>query len=423
MKDSGKMDVNNIETTIKISELNVKTANEINRIAYHNEYFVPCTSEVKNEDICFTFDISGLKSTEEIRKKREVEKLRFLINVSSILELTHEFVFTLEPDNIYCDYNFNVKIKMRDLKPNDEIVNTDDFILQYKSLIGYLFMNKYKYEDFYNGGISLLKKNKKTEAYIDLESIEDIKNKLLEDLKAKEKEDSEKYIEIKKRDYSIKRFSIYGMSAVIAILAAYTIYTSVFLIPFQKNVIKADNYYSDKNYEGVIKSLEKTRGMKLDKESKYKLAYSYIISENLSENQKKNITLALDEKSDENVMDYWIAIGKSDYDTAIDLGKKVQDDELLLYALLSKEKSVQDNTKMSGEEKQKAQEELESQIEKINKELNGDKDSSKNKILDSADNKSGSGTAEDASKDANTSTASAPDAASSQPALNLNPNN
>ena len=212
-----------------------------------------------------------------------------------------------------------------------------------------------------------------------------------------------------------------GMSAAIAAFTAYTIYTGVFLIPFQKNVIKADNYYSEKNYEGVIKSLEKTRGMKLDKESKYKLAYSYIVSENLSESQKKNITLSLDEKSDENILDYWIAIGKSDYDSAIDLSKKVQDDELLLYALLSKEKAIQDNTKMTGEEKQKSQDELESQIEKINKELNGDKDSNKNKIKESTDSKTDSAVTEDASK--NESTSSVSNDTSSQPVLNLNPNN
>ena len=419
------MDKNNLEIIMKISDLNVKTKNEINRITYKNDGFIPCIADVKDEDICFTYHIDGLRSAEEIRNKRDVEKYRFLINVFSLFKLADEFIFSLEPSNLYYDYNFNVKIKMRDLKANDEIVNTDNLILQYKSLIGCSFIKKYKYDDFYNGGMSLLKKNKKTKDYYDLNSTEDIINKLLEDLKNKEKEDSEKYIEIKKRDYNIKKFSIYGMSAVIAAFTAYTIYTAGFLIPFQKNVIKADNYYSDKNYEGVIKSLEKTRGMKLDKESKFKLAYSYIISENLSESQKKNITASLNEKSDENIMDYWIAIGKSDYDTAIDLGKKVQDDELLLYALLSKEKFVQDNTKMTGEEKQKAQSELEGQIEKINKELNGENNSNKNKITESKDGKSGAeatdpSKAADASKEANTSSTDAP---SSQPALNLNPNN
>lgn len=407
------MDKTKFETTMKISELNVKTKNEVNRIAYKNENFIPCITEIKDEDICFLYDITGLKSAEEIREKRDVEKFRFLINVCNLFELADEFIFSLEPDNLYYDYNFNVKIKMRDLRLNEEIVDKDKLILQYKSLIGYALTRNYKYEDFYNGGESLLKKNKKTQAYCELDNIEDIREKLLNDLSEKEKEDKEKYIEIKKRNYNIKRFSIYGMSAVIVAFIAYTIYTAGFLIPFQKNVIKADVYYSDKNYEGVIRTLENTRGMKLSKESKFKLAYSYIISENLSESQKKNIIMAMDEKSDENVMDYWIAIGKSQYDTAIDLGKKVQDDELLLYALLSKRKSIQDNTKMTGEEKQKAQDELASQIEKINKELNGDKNSNKGKTDSEAKNASNeSGGTIDPST-----------ANSEQPALNLNPNN
>lgn len=367
------MDVNKLEKIIKISDLNAKTDNEIKRISYSNVNLIPCEVEINGEDIRFLYDIEGLKPLDELKKGRDVEKFRFLINIYNVFKIIEEYCFDLNSQNLYYDYNFNVKIKDRDIRLKEEVIDIEDLTLQYKSLIGYIFdNNKYTYDNFYNGGMDLLKKNKKTEKYFKLETIEDIHNELLSDLDYKEKEDREKYIEVRKRDFNIKKYSIYAMGAAITILTCYTIYSSVFLIPFQKNVIKADNYYSEKNYEGVIKSLEKTRGMKLSKESKYKLAYSYIISESLSEGQKKNITLMLDSKSDENILDYWIAIGKSDYDEAIDLAKKVQDNELLLYSLLSKQRYIQHDTKMTGEEKESIQNDLENQIEKINKELNGD---------------------------------------------------
>lgn len=371
------MSVIKLERVIKLSELNAKTENEINRIKHKNVNLVPCDIDINEEDIKFVYSIENLKSSDQIKTVRDVEKLRFLINVYNLFNMYDEYTFSIEPENLYYDYNFNVKIKDRDIKLKEDIVDIENLIMQYKSLIGYVFDKKYTYENFYNGGIDLLKKNKKTSKYLEIINLEEIRNQLLSDLKDKEKEDKDKYVEIKKRDFNIKKYSIYAMSAVITGLVGYTVYTSAFLIPFQRNVIKADNYYSEKNYEGVIKSLEKTRGMKLSKESKYKLAYSYITSESLSEDQKKNIILMLNEKSDENILDYWIAIGKSDFDEAIDLAKKVQDNELLLYSLLSKEKAIQDNTKMTGEEKEKVQTELETQIEKINKELNGDGSSNK----------------------------------------------
>ncbi|MGN0144722.1 MAG: type VII secretion protein EssB/YukC [Clostridium sp.] len=380
------MDVNKLEKIIKISDLNAKTDNEIKRISYSNVNLIPCEVEINGEDIRFLYDIEGLKPLDELKKGRDVEKFRFLINIYNVFKIIEEYCFDLNSQNLYYDYNFNVKIKDRDIRLKEEVIDIEDLTLQYKSLIGYIFdNNKYTYDNFYNGGMDLLKKNKKTEKYFKLETIENIHNELLSDLDYKEKEDREKYIEVRKRDFNINKYSIYAMGAAITILTCYTIYSSVFLIPFQKNVIKADNYYSEKNYEGVIKSLEKTRGMKLSKESKYKLAYSYIISESLSEDQKKNITLMLDSKSDENILDYWIAIGKSDYDEAIDLAKKVQDNELLLYSLLSKQRYIQHDTKMTGEEKESIQNELENQIEKINKELNGDNSGNKVNLQSSSE--------------------------------------
>lgn len=275
------------------------------------------------------------------------------------------------------------KILNRDIRLEDEIIDYKDLILHYKSLIADVFNKQYSYNDFYNGGMDLIKKNKKIKKYILLETIEEIKNELLEDLKVQEREDKEKYIEIKLKNYKVKKYSIWAMSLVILVLMIYTVYASVFLIPFNQKVIKANSYYMKQDYEGVIKCFENTRGLKLDKESKCKLAYSYVMSENLAENKKKNIIATLNDKSDENILDYWIAIGRSKYDNAIDLAKKVQDNELLLYALLNKQKYIQDNNKMTGEEKQKAQEGLQSEIEKLTKELNIEKEIKKNKVKDS----------------------------------------
>ncbi|APM37688.1 type VII secretion protein EssB [Clostridium kluyveri] len=377
------MKKNEFEKIVKISELNAKRDSEINRITYENTYLIPCKVNIKDEEVKFIYDLNELQPFSEIKNRRAVEKLRFLINVSNVLEIADEYSFKLEPNNIYYDYNYIPKILNRDIRLEDEIMDYKDLVLQYKSLIADVFDKRCSYNDFYNGGMDLIKKNKRIKKYISLETIEEIKNELLEDLKMQEKEDEENYIEIKLKNYKVKKYSIWTMSLVILGLMIYTVYTSVFLVPFDQKVIKANSYYMKQDYEGVIKCFENTRGLKLDKESKYKLAYSYVVSENLAESKKKNIIATLNDKSDENILDYWIAIGRSKYDNAIDLAKKVQDDELLLYALLNKQKYIQDNDEMTGEEKQKAQEGLQSQIEKLTKELNVGEETEKNAAKDS----------------------------------------
>lgn len=363
------------ERIIKISELNAKTENEIKKIAYSDVYLVPCKETIQDEEVKFEYDLEGLTSSENIKKCRIVEKIRFLLNTISIFNLADEYKIDLNSNNIYYDYNFNVRLKDRDINLKEEVVNEEDLILQFKSLIGFVFSKEYTYEDFYKGGIDLLSKNSRTKKYLDLKEIEEIREELLNDLREKEIEDREKLVEVTKKDFKMKKYLIYGMSSMLAVLVTYTVFSSVFLIPLKNNIIKADNYFAQQKYEDVINSLENTRGMKLDKDAKYKLAYSYAISENLSDAQKNNVLAAIKYNSDENILDFWIALGKSEIEDAIDLAKKLQNKQYTLFSIIKKKRNVENDSKMSGEEKDKLLSELETQIEALEKEI---KESSEN---------------------------------------------
>lgn len=397
------MSENKLESLIKISDLKAKKNIEINRLAYKIEYLVPCQVDIREEEVEFIYNLEELEYFNEIKNRKIVEKLRAAINIANSFEILDQYSFSIEPSNLYYDYNYNIKVLERDIRLEEEIIDYEDLTLQYKSLLGYLFNEKYSYEDFYNGGIDLIKSNKMIKKYLTLNNISEIRSQLLLDLKDQEKKQREEYVEIKLRNIKIRKYSMITMGVAIIGLAAYVVYNSIFLNPFYKNIIKADSYYMAQDYEGVIKSLDKTRGLKLDKDTKYKLAHSYIISENLSDPQKKNIIANLHAKSDENILDYWIAIGKSNYDSAIDLAKRVQDDEMLLFALLNKDKYIQENTKITGEEKQKQQDAIKSEIDKLTKELNETNTLQKNSLNGKNDNASGNTT--NATNTANTANA------------------
>ena len=399
-----------VSKILKISDLMCKNEDDINRITYNNAYLISCEYSIKEEEIEYTYNTENIKEFSSLKKTSITEKLRALIGVADLEKIAHIYSFKISEENLYYDYNYSVKILERDIN-EQELIDYENMVLEYKSLIGYLFNDKYTFDDFYKGGIDLVKLNKITEKYLQLSTIDEIKEQLLLDLKENEKIQKEKYIQISKKEYTIKKYSIWIMSAFLCILFGYFIYSFVFLNPFNKKVIKANSAYLVQDYELIIKNLENTRGMKLDKESKFKLAYSYVISENLSEAQKKNILANLNLNTDENILDYWISIGKSKYDEALDLGRKVQDSELVLYALLHKDKSIQDNTKMTGEEKQQEQENIKSEIEKIKKEL-----TDTNMFENNESEKSTEGDGESQSKE------SSDTADTVENELNLNPN-
>lgn len=100
------MKENEFEKIVKISELNAKRDSEINRITYENTYLIPCKVNIKDEEVKFTYDLNELQPFSEIKNRRDVEKLRFLINVSNVLKIADEYSFKLEPNNIYYDYNY-----------------------------------------------------------------------------------------------------------------------------------------------------------------------------------------------------------------------------------------------------------------------------------------------------------------------------
>lgn len=368
-----------IEDLVKISELNAKDEYDIKRITYKSLNLVSCEAEIEDEEVRFRYSVGCLKDINCIAVENESEKFRFLLNVSELFNLLDMYSFDLKSDNLYYDYNYNPKILKRDVKIDDTIVSEEEFVLQYKSLIGSLFIKKYSYEDVYNGGIRLLKSNKITKDFIELKTIDEIKEKLIFHLEENERYRKEKIISVKKHNYNIKKHSIRIMAIVIVMLTVYSIYEGVFLSPFNENIIKGTYSYMEQDYEGVIKYLEKAKNIKFmnfDKVQKYELAYSYITSENLSESQRKNVLLNLTSKSDENILDYWITIGEIKYDEAIDLAKKLQDDELILYALLNKYKYIQDDATLTGEEKDKEKQSIKSEIDKLTQQLNKEENES-----------------------------------------------
>ena len=165
--------------------------------------------------------------------------------------------------------------------------------------------------------------------------------------------------------------------------------------PYKDAIIKADNAYIQNDDVKLIESLKKVPVNKLDKNHKYVLALAYLQSENLSSKQKKNIKKNITLNSNNKYLEYWIQIGRLQINDAKDLAMQMSDEELLLYAYLKEKAKVEDDTKLSGDEKSSKLKDLDGKIKEISekykandkKELNdSDKKSSSNQNNTANDN-------------------------------------
>ncbi len=85
---------------------------------------------------------------------------------------------------------------------------------------------------------------------------------------------------------------------------------------------------------------------------------------NFSEDQKKVILNNVTLKSDSLYLHYWIYIGRHDFTQALDTAKRIDDSDLIIYALRKEIKATRDSEKLSGEQREKKLSELEGEYKK-----------------------------------------------------------
>ena len=118
------------------------------------------------------------------------------------------------------------------------------------------------------------------------------------------------------------------------------------------------------DYTGVIDELEGVAPSSLPMTQKYELATSYLQGLNFSEDQKKVILNNVTLKSDSLYLHYWIYIGRHDFTQALDTAKRIDDSDLIIYALRKEIKATRDSEKLSGEQREKKLSELEGEYKK-----------------------------------------------------------
>ena len=360
--------------TVKItkSAANLKDDQQLAVLKVPETLFLPCTYEVTEDKLIFHYTIerSGY-TTQEMQALDNTAKLQAVVNLLSVERFSSfPYTFFLHPENIYYDYNLIPSIAYRGIKEQMPPVEMNEaFLLRnLKSYIISLFQTEYNFTDLYEGNLENMTGNEFIMHIKNAESFDVLADYLKKMYAQKTKEDKLKYQKVDKKAYTWSRqLSIWFGAALVIALAA-LIYFVFIRSPFQNRLLEADGYFVQSNYTDVVSTLNSIDHTDLPTTQKYMLAYSVVQGQNFNDEQKKVILNNVSLKSDTNYLDFWVHIGRGDFEEAIDVAKKIGDYDLILYGLVQSREQIVNNPNLTGEEREEQMNHYESQYDEYSQE-------------------------------------------------------
>ena len=333
---------------IKKSDLHAKTIFDYEFLLQKRMGLIPCKMEELEEEIVFDFDIEGLHPFAELREEELESRYRFLQNLTVLQEICKYYHVDITEENLYYDYNYIPYIAVRDIKEED----ATDFFLAIKELAAGILSKKYDYTQIHESGIEIVSDDKQIQFLFDCENEEDFFKEIQERAQQLYLVNREQKIRIDKKRYFLQGRITIGVIAVLVLLLVFTGYRSFVVLPKSESVIRASRNFVVQNYMDCIDALKKIKVGSMDTYTKYILAVSYAKTEALEKEELGNVLERLSIYSNEIELEYWIAIGRSDFERAENIAMALSDDKLLIYAYMKELNYLEGNVTMDGEEKQ-----------------------------------------------------------------------
>ena len=353
--------------SLKRSDVASQDLRELLLLDLHHPFFLEQSMVSDEDSVTFSYQLEpyGL-SYEEIKSRTISERLRLALNVFKLEEaLDLPITFLLHPENLFITKDAQAKIAYRGIPDLmvPQAISPEDFLRQAKCFTVTLFTDL-DFMDLYNGSL-------------ELETLPDFLNDLCQanDIASAvsilEKYYAEKYskeqadlVLVPSRKHRVFKLATIWLSASVVLLAIPLIYLIFVQNPFKEKMLQADTAFIKVDYSGVITELEGVAPSNLPNTQKYELAYSYIQGLEFSDDQKKVILNNVTLKSDELYLTYWIQIGRNRFEEALDIAKRINDSDLIIYALTQEIKQVREDDKLSGKDRESKLNTLESEYKK-----------------------------------------------------------
>lgn len=349
----------------KKSAFSAKTPYEYRKLSFPKPYLISMSMEEEKEELVLTYETENLTCMAELKQEDMLTILAVLMNIEEMQQGLQEYSYSMEPNNLYYDINRKVRAKIRDIYPSGRGFDKDEFLDDYKALVGFALQKRYSYEDFKKGGKRLLTKHPFLSKIKGAVTPEEIRQLLYEEYNRIETERKEKKLLIGRKTYRTMQTGLVILILLFCGMTGYLGYNLIKEQPYKNAVIAADDAYIAADYVGCIDAMREVAVADMERTQKYILATSYVRSENLSQEQKTNIleTLSLNETPVR--LEYWIYLGRGDTEQAEDIAMQQSDDQLLLYAYMKEKSAIETDSSISGAEKTQQLEEISSKMEPL----------------------------------------------------------
>ena len=299
----------------------------------------------------------------------EVKRLELAQKMESLTFSEHNFkVPYIHPKNIFLQGSV-VKILHFGLEGIMSPIpyTSETFLMSYKALVVSILRPKLDFELLIDGIAAI--RDSLVQDIAACKTYDEVIKYVNEAYDKAYQEEKKTKIVVSKRSWRIFSIGMGIFSVTTVALGAFAAYFYFWSIPVQRATVDAQSHFISKHYDDVADDLQKFQVNRLGKEAKYVLASSYVHLDNLSEEQKSSVLNTITPSSEENLLDYWIYLGRGDYKKSLDLAQNIGDDQLTLHAYTNLYEQTREDKNMKGAKKQKKLSEYRKEIEELSKKL------------------------------------------------------
>ena len=299
------------------------------------------------------------------------EKLRHLINIGQLFHALQDSIYTynLSPNNLVFSRNGNPLFVFRGVKgqvPPYDVVSLDEFTVNFKAMIVSLLDKKTSYEKLIEGQSPFYKGKLFCETIMKAETLDEIISLLEEKYLEEREQNKEKFSRVPNKLVSRLKLttlitSLIGFFSLVGVL-----YFLLFAMPSQQMISDLRLAFVQQDYSTVVSTVKNTDSKSLSQDDSYMVAYSVIKTEPLTEAQKTELS-KISTQSNTDYLRYWVLIGQSKIDEAMDIASYLDDPQLLMYGLTKKIDEVQRNPNLTSEQRTEQLNNYKGKLEELKK--------------------------------------------------------
>lgn len=299
------------------------------------------------------------------------EKLRHLINIGQLFHALQDSIYTynLSPNNLVFSRNGNPLFVFRGVKgqvPPYDVVSLDEFTVNFKAMIVSLLDKKTSYEKLIEGQSPFYKGKLFCETIMKAENLDEIISLLEEKYIEEREQNKEKFSRVPNKLVSRLKLttlitSLIGFFSLVGVL-----YFLLFAMPNQQMISDLRLAFVHQDYSTVVSTVKNTDSKSLSQDDSYMVAYSVIKTEPLTEAQKTELS-KISTQSNKDYLRYWVLIGQSKIDEAMDIASYLDDPQLLMYGLTKKIDEVQRNPNLTSEQRTEQLNNYKGKLEELKK--------------------------------------------------------